>query len=94
MKFNAQKRIEAEKNGDKDEKVLYKFMNNAIYSKSMENVKNRIDVKLVSIEKHYLEWTLKPKCISLKVFDNDLVAIHKSKVTYHLTNQHMLGCEY
>ena len=61
-------------------------MNTVAYGKTMENVKNRIDVRLVSIEKHYLkvevyfEVLLKSKCISLKVFDNDLVAINKSKV--------------
>ena len=33
VEFNTQKRIEAEKNNDKDGKVLYKLMNNAIYGK-------------------------------------------------------------
>ena len=47
------KRIEAEKNGDKDGKALFKLMNNAVYSKTMENLKNRIDVKLVSSKKDY-----------------------------------------
>ena len=34
--FNTQKRIYAEKNGDKDGKALYKSMNNAIYGKKIE----------------------------------------------------------
>ena len=33
VEFNKQKRIEAERNGDKDEKALDKLMNNAIYKK-------------------------------------------------------------
>ena len=33
FEFNTKKRIEAEKNRDKDRKVLYKLMNNAVYSK-------------------------------------------------------------
>ena len=32
-KFNTQKRIETEKNGDKDEQALYKLMNNAVHGK-------------------------------------------------------------
>ena len=45
VKFNTQKRIKAEKDGDKDGKALYKLINN------MENLRNRIDVKLVSHKK-------------------------------------------
>ena len=33
VKFNTQKRIEIEKNGDKDEQALYKLMNNAVHGK-------------------------------------------------------------
>ena len=50
----------------------------------MGNLRNRIDVKLVSNKKDYLEWTSKPGYISHKIFDNDLVAIHKNKVTLTL----------
>ena len=32
--FNMPKRTEAEKNGDKDGKVLYKLLNNAVYGKT------------------------------------------------------------
>ena len=41
-----------------------------------------IDVILVSNEKDYLKWTSKSSYMSQKVFDNDLVAIGKSKVTF------------
>ena len=33
VEFNTQRRIEAEKDGDKDGKVLYKLMKNAVYGK-------------------------------------------------------------
>ena len=43
IKFNTQKKIEAEKNKDKDGKALYKLVNNAVYRKTMENLRNRIN---------------------------------------------------
>ena len=55
-------------------------MNNAIYGKTMENVRNRIHVRLVNNEKDYLKCTSKPSYVSHKIFDNNLVAIRKSKL--------------
>ena len=38
VEFNTQKRIETEKNGGKDEKVLYKSVNNGVYGITMEKL--------------------------------------------------------
>ena len=38
-------------------------MNNAVYAKTMENLRNRIDVKLVNNEKYYPKWISKPSYI-------------------------------
>ena len=51
-------------------------MNNAVNGKTMENLRNRIDVKLINNKKDYLKWTSKPRYMSQKIFDSDLVAIH------------------
>ena len=55
-------------------------MNNAVYGNTMENLRNRIDVKLVNNKKDYLNWRSKPSYISSKIFDSDLVAICINKV--------------
>ena len=89
VEFNTQKRIEAEKNGDIDGRVSYKLMSKAVYGKTMGNLRNRIDVKLVSNKKNYLKWAFKPSYMSYTVFENDLVAIRKSKVTLTLNKLHM-----
>ena len=45
------KKNRSRKNGEKDEKASYKLMSNAVYAKTIENLRNRIDVKLVINEK-------------------------------------------
>ena len=49
--FNSTHKIDAEKNGQKDKRALYKLMKNDVYSKEMENWRNKIDVKLASNRK-------------------------------------------
>ena len=82
------------KNGDKDRKALYKFKKNAMYSKTMENVRNRIDIRLVSNEKDYLKWISKPNYVTKKYLTMISLQYIKVKLHEHLTNQHMLGCVY
>ena len=72
-------------------KALYKWMNNPVYGKTMEHVRNRIDVKLVSNRKGYLKWKSKPSYMSHKIFGNDLVAIRKNKVTLTLNKPANIG---
>ena len=85
IEFNTKKRIEAEKNNDKDGKALCKLINNAIYGKTMENLRNGIDVKLEHNGKDYLKCTLKPSCMFREIFHNSLVAIRGSKLALKLS---------
>ena len=69
-------------------------MNNAVYIKAMENLRSRIDLKLVNNENDYLKWTSKPSYMSQKILDNNLVAIRKRKVKLALNKPAYLTCEY
>ena len=86
IEFNTQKRIEAEKHNDKDEKQLYKLMKNTIHRKTLKNARNRIHVKLVYNKRNYLKCTSKPSYMSHKIFDKNIVAIRKSKLELKLNN--------
>ena len=79
------------RNGDKDGKAFHKLMNNAVYCKTMDNLRNRINVRLVNNRKDYLKWTSKPSCISHIILGNDLVVIRKSKVTLTLNKPGNVG---
>ena len=52
-------------------------MNNTVYGKTMQNFRKRVDVRLVKNEKIYLKWTPKLTYVAGKIFDTNLVAIHK-----------------
>ena len=62
-------------------------MNHAVYGKTMENLRNRNNVK-PQVTKKTQKWTSKPSYMWEKVFDNDLVAMRKSKVTLTLNPFH------
>ena len=66
-------------------------MSNAIYEKAIENLRNRIDVKRLSNKEDYLKWTSKPSYMSHKIFDNDLLAIYKSKFALMLKKPIYIG---
>ena len=58
---------------------------NAVYIKTMECLRTiLIDVRHVSNAKNFLKWTLKASHMSQKIFDYDLPAIFKIKVTLTL----------
>ena len=60
-------------------------MSNAVYGKTMENLRSRIDVRVISNKTEYLKWTSSiPSYKSQKIFDNDLVVIHKCKAVLTL----------
>ena len=54
-------------------------MNNSVFGKTMENIRKRVDVKLVTNAKKTLEYSSKPTFVSSKIFNDNLVAFHKIK---------------
>ena len=57
----------------------------------MENLRNSIREKLLSSEKDFLKCTSKPSYMSHKTFDNNLVAIRKSKLALNLNKPAYIG---
>ena len=57
----------------------------------MENVRKRVDVRLVTNEKKLLEIALKPTFVSSKIFKENLVALHKTKEKLQLLKPAYVG---
>ena len=51
------------------EKDFFRLVNGSVYGKTMENLRNGVDVRLVS----------KANFVSQKIFNKNLVAVHKIK---------------
>ncbi len=73
------------------EKDFYKLMNNSVFGKTMENVRNRVNVKLVSDEKALGKLAKKANFKSVNIFDENLIAVHMEKTTVRLNKPIQIG---
>ena len=60
------------------EKDFFK-MNNSVFGKTMENIRNRVDIKLVNNKKQAERLSAKPNFNHCNIFSENLVAIHTKK---------------
>lgn len=74
--YNTAKRAQAKNAFEKD---FFKLMNNSVFGKTMENIRKRVDVKLVTSEAKLASLVSKPNYVSCKIFGEDLVAVHNRK---------------
>ena len=74
--FNTAKRMNA---ANEFEKSFFKLIINSVYGKTMENVRKRVNVKLINNKKKYLKVVSRPSFVSRRILDKNLVAVHKIK---------------
>ena len=54
-------------------------MNNSVFGKTMENIRNRVDIRLVNEEKQAKKLESKPTFERRKIFCEDLAAVHMKR---------------
>ena len=86
--FNTQKHAGAKNVFEKD---FFKLMNNSIYGKTCENLRKRVDVRLVTDKSKLSKVASKPTYVNSKIFTEDLVADHKIKETLKLDRPAHVG---
>ena len=87
--FISQKRKEATNEADKN---IFKILNNAVYGKTVENMRKRIKVKIKTGEKDFLKYASRPTYISHKKIYKNLVVVHEKKELLTLNKPIYVGC--
>ena len=66
------------------EKYFFKLMNNSVFGKTMENLRKRVDVKLVNDERTRTKLVGQPHFKSMKIFTEDMAGIEMKKKAIRL----------
>ena len=69
----------------------FKFMINSVCGKTIENLRKRINVRLVNNQKDFLKYTGRPAHITHEVFDKHFAAIHEIKPILKLNKPIYVG---
>ena len=59
-------------------------MNNSVFGKTIENIRKRVDLRLVTDEQKLSKLAAKPTYVNRNIFNENLVAVHKIKETLTL----------
>ena len=78
--LNTKLRIEAKQSGSNFEVDFFKLMNNSVFNKTLENIRNRVDIRLISSDKVTKNLAIKPNFDRCTIFDENLISIHMMKI--------------
>ena len=88
IEFNTELRKKATNAFEKD---FFKLMNNSVFGKTMENIRNRVDIKLVNNRKKAIELTRKLNYNSWTWFSENLVAVHMNRIKLYFNKPIYIG---
>ena len=86
--MNTKKRKEAKNEFEED---FFKLMNNAVFGKTMENVRKHRDIKLVTTEEKIIKLVSEPNYHTTKHFSDNLLAIEMKKTKVKMNKPVYLG---
>ena len=76
---------------NESDKNFFKLMNNAVYGKTMENMRKRVKIRIVKNDKDFIKYTSKPTCASWNIYDIILAAIREKKISLILNKPMYVG---
>ena len=88
ISFNTKMRSQAKNSFEKD---FFKLMNNSVFGKTMENLRKRCNIKLVSDPQEMVKLASWPTYLSHKIFHENLVAVNIKPVKIKLDKPSYVG---
>ena len=73
------------------EKDFFKLINNSVFGNKMENIRNHKDMKLVTSDKKYLKYVMKPNFKDGHLFSKHLLAMEMGKTEIKMNKPVYLG---
>ena len=86
--LNTNLRTASKNDFDKD---FLKLMNNSVFGKTMENIRNRVDIRLVNEEIQAEKLASKPTYEGRTIFSESLAAVHMKRVKMKIDKQIYVG---
>ena len=76
---------------NKFESDFFKLMNNSVFGKTIENIRKRTDIKLVTTQEQAETYIYQPNYADRTTFSDNLVAIHMGKTSIYMDKPVYLG---
>ena len=91
INLNTRLRIEAKQSGNNFEVDFFKPMNNSVFGKTLEHIRNRVDIRLISTDKVAQKLAAKPNYDHCTIVEENLIAVHMKKTKFYFNKPVYLG---
>ena len=71
--------------------IFFKVMNNSVFGKTLENIRNWVDIRLISSNKVAQKLEAKSNYDRCTIFDENLIAVHMKKTKLYFNKPVYLG---
>ena len=89
--LNTELRTKAKQPGNNFEVDLFKQMNNSVFGKTLETIRNRVYIRLTSSDKVAQKQAAKPNFDRCTIFDENVIAVHMGKTKLYFNKPVYLG---
>ena len=91
INLNIKLRIEAKQSGNNLDVDFFQLRNNSVFDKTLENIRDVVDIRLTSSNKVAQKLSAKPSNVSCSIFDENLIAVHMQRTKRYFIQPVCLG---